>query len=189
MRVPALLLILALTAPATAEPRRIAFWPDTVPMTIQSHVDRAYVLGAGRSLGKFHRVQGSPGFRAAADWLVGELKSRGLADAAVEHLPADGKTRYAQFRSYLGWTASEGRLDEVVPRLRRLGDFATQPVALADYSQDADVSTELAYGCTRVTVLAVKSLNRSCPVSGAAGAGGICSELTKDRWRLSNIRS
>ncbi len=40
-------------------------------MTIQSHVDGAYVLGAVRSLGKFHRVQGSPGFRAAADWLVG----------------------------------------------------------------------------------------------------------------------
>ncbi|HEX8114681.1 MAG TPA: DUF4910 domain-containing protein, partial [Kofleriaceae bacterium] len=143
MRVPALLLTLTLAATATAEPRRIAFWPDTVPMTIQSHVDGAYVLGAVRSLGKFHRVQGSPGFRAAADWLVGELKGRGLADAAVEHLPADGKTRYAHFPGYLGWTASEGRLEEVVPRLRRLGDFATQPVALADYSQDADVSAEL----------------------------------------------
>src|SRR5215470_3806297 len=143
MRAPALLLTLALAATAAAEPRRIAFWPDTVPMTIQSHVDGAYVLGAVRSLGKFHRVQGSPGFRAAADWLVGELKGRGLADAAVEHLPADGKTSYAQFRSYLGWTASEGRLEEVVPKLRRLGDFATQPVALADYSQDADVSAEL----------------------------------------------
>jgi len=114
-----------------------------VPMTIQSHVDGAYVLGAVRSLGKFHRVQGSPGFRAAADWLVGELQGRGLADAAVEHLPADGKTRYGHFRSYLGWTASEGRLEEVVPRLRKLGDFAAQPVALADYSQDADVSAEL----------------------------------------------
>jgi aminopeptidase YwaD len=143
MRVPALLLTLALAAPAAAEPRRIAFWPDTVPVTIQRHVDGAYVLGAVRSLGKFHRVQGSPGFRAAADWLVGELKGRGLADAAVEHLPADGKTRYAQFRSYLGWTATEGRLEEVMPQLRRLGDFATQPVALADYSQDADVSAEL----------------------------------------------
>src|SRR4051812_3025346 len=143
MRVPALLLTLVLAAPAAAEPRRIPFWPDTVPMTIQSHVDGAYVLGAVRSLGKFHRVQGSPGFRAAADWLVGELKARGLADAAVEHLPADGKTRYGHFPSYLGWTASEGRLEEVVPRLRKLGDFQALPVALADYSQDADVSAEL----------------------------------------------
>ncbi len=54
--------------PALAQDRAIAFWPDVVPTTIQSHVDGAYALGTVRTLGKFHRVQGSPGFRAAADW-------------------------------------------------------------------------------------------------------------------------
>lgn len=143
MRVPALLLTLALASSAIAEPRRISFWPDAVPAAIQHHVDGGYVLGAVRSLGKFHRVQGSPGFRAAAEWLAGELTARGLADAAVEHLPADGKTSYGHFRSYLGWNPAEGRLDEIAPARRALADFAREAVALADYSQDADVTAEL----------------------------------------------
>src|SRR5690349_15384371 len=102
MRLVALLaLALALAAPAAAETRRIPFWPDAVPRAIQGRVDGAYIHGAVRALGKHHRVQGSPGFRAAADWLVHELKSAGLADASVESLPADGKTAYAHFKSYL----------------------------------------------------------------------------------------
>src|SRR4051794_40149881 len=104
MRLLAIALVTTFAVPAAAEPRRIPFWPDEVPAAIQHHVDGAYVLGVVRSLGHYHRVQGSPGFRAAAEWLVGELKSAGLGDADVEHLPADGKTSYAHFKSYLGWT-------------------------------------------------------------------------------------
>jgi hypothetical protein len=137
------LLGLALATPAGAETRRIPFWPDAVPRAIQGRVDGAYVLGAVRALGRHHRVQGSPGFRAAADWLARELKGAGLADASVEALPADGKTAYAHFRSYLGWSASEGRLEEVAPTRRVLADFAKEAVALADYSQDADLTAEL----------------------------------------------
>jgi aminopeptidase YwaD len=143
MRILALALTLALATPAAAEPRRIAFWPDAVPQAIQHRVDGAYVLGAVRSLGRYHRVQGSPGFRAAADWLVGELTRAGLGDAKVEHLPADGKTSYAHFKSYLGWNPVAGKLEELGPNRRVLADFAGLPVALADYSQDADVTAEL----------------------------------------------
>jgi len=138
-----LALALALTGSAAAEPRRIAFWPDAVPAAIQKRVDGAYVLGAVRALGRYHRVQGSPGFRAATEWLVGELTGAGLAGAAVEHLPADGKTSYAHFKSYLGWNPAEGRLEELSPERGILADFAKDPVALADYSQDADVTAEL----------------------------------------------
>src|SRR5689334_5622115 len=148
MRIVALLLTLtlaalSLAAPAAAETRRIPFWPDAVPAAIQRRVDGAYVLGAVRALGKHHRVQGSPGFRAAADWLARELASAGLADASVEPLPADGKTAYAHFRSYLGWSPREGRLEELAPARRVLADFAKEAVALADYSQDADVTADL----------------------------------------------
>lgn len=143
MRLVALLLALTLATPAAAEPRRIPFWPDAVPSAIQQRVDGAYILGAVRTLGRHHRVQGSPGLRAAADWLTRELKIAGLADAKVESLPADGKTAYAHFRSYLGWTATEGRLEQLAPSRRVLADFAKEPVALADYSQDADVTAEL----------------------------------------------
>jgi len=141
----ALVWVLASASPAVAEPelRRIAFWPDAVPRAIWDHVDGDDVLDVVRALGAFHRVQGSPGYRAAADWLVGELVRGGFADAAVEALPADGTTRYAHFPSYFGWQASEGRLDEIAPVRRTLADFAHAAVALADYSQDGDVTAEL----------------------------------------------
>ena len=143
MRLLALLLSLTLVTPAVAETRRIPFWPDAVPATIQKHVDGGYVLGAVRALGRYHRVQGSPGFRAATEWLVGELTGGGLADGKVEHLPADGKTSYAHFKSYLGWNPVAGRLEELTPTRHVIADFAKDPVGLADYSQDADVTAEL----------------------------------------------
>jgi aminopeptidase YwaD len=134
---------LLVASAARAEPRRIAFWPDAVPAAIQKHTDGAYVLGVVTALGRYHRVHGSPGFRAAADWLVGELTGGGLADAKVESLPADGKTSYAHFKSYLGWTPLEGRLEVLGAKRRILADFANEPVGLADYSQDADVTAAL----------------------------------------------
>jgi aminopeptidase YwaD len=132
-----------LATPAVAGTRRIPFWPDAVPSVLQKRVDGAYVLGAVRALGRYHRVQGSPGFRAVAEWLRGELTGAGLADASVEHLPLDGKTSYAHFKSYLGWNPVAGRLQELAPGRHVLAEFPDQPVALADYSQDADVTANL----------------------------------------------
>jgi hypothetical protein len=144
MRLVALLAVLALALPhARADERRIPFWPDDVPKAIQARVDGAKVLDAVRALGAFHRVQGSPGFRAAAEWVRGELVAAGLADAAVERFPADGTTRYAHFRSYLGWAPVEAALEEISPAPRVVSQFPALPVALADYSQDADVTAEL----------------------------------------------
>ena len=137
------LALVLLVAPASAETRRIAFWPDAVPAAIAKHTDGTRVLDAVRALGRFHRVQGSAGYRAAADWLVRELATAGLADAKVESFPADGKTSYAHFKSYLGWAPESGRLEQLAPARRVIADFAKEPVALADYSQDADVTAEL----------------------------------------------
>ena len=54
-----------------------------------------------------------------------------------------GQTRYAHFRSYYGWNPVSATLEEVSPRARVIESFPDLPVALADYSQDADVTAEL----------------------------------------------
>ncbi len=128
---------------AAAEDRVIPFWPNAVPAAIHAEVDGGKALETVRDLAKFHRVQGSPGYFAAAEYLKAKLVAAGLADAAIERLPADGKTRYAHFRSYFGWTPLRGRLEEVSPRPALVTSFPELPVALADYSQDASVSAEL----------------------------------------------
>ncbi len=128
---------------AAAEDRAIPFWPDAVPAAIHAEVDGAEALETVRGLSRFHRVQGSPGYFAAAEYLKAKLAAAGLAETRIERFPADGQTRYAHFRSYYGWTPVRARLKEVSPRPRTVTSFPELPVALADYSQDADVSAEL----------------------------------------------
>jgi len=142
-----MLLILALGVMTAAEgavaDREVPFWPDAVTDAIHAEVDGLAALRTVRDLGRFHRVHGSPGFAAAAEMVRGRLAAAGLADAAVERFPADGQTRYAHFRSYLGWDPKDASLDEASPRPRPIARFPDLSVALADYSQDADVTAEL----------------------------------------------
>jgi hypothetical protein len=135
--------LLAAPALAASEESRIPFWPDAVPEAIQARVDGVAALETVRELGRFHRVHGSPGFRAAAEHVRAKAQAAGLAEAAIERFEADGKTRYAHFRSYLGWNPVAATLEEVSPRPRVLARFPDLPTALADYSQDADVTAEL----------------------------------------------
>jgi hypothetical protein len=128
---------------ASAAERRVPFWPDSVPEAIRRSVDGRAALETVRELGRFHRVHGSPGFAAAAEHVRRKAADAGLADAVVERFPADGQTRYAHFRSYYGWQAAGAILEEVAPRRQVLSRFPELPVALADYSQSADVTGEL----------------------------------------------
>jgi len=142
-----MLLILAFgviaVADAAAADRTVPFWPEAVTDAIHAEVDGLAALRTVRDLGRHHRVHGSPGFTAAAELVRERATTAGLTDAVIERLPADGRTRYAHFRSYLGWDPKEATLDEASPRARRIARFPDLPVALADYSQDADVTAEL----------------------------------------------
>ncbi|MCA1582011.1 MAG: DUF4910 domain-containing protein [Acidobacteria bacterium] len=133
---------LAAARAGRAEERVVPFWPNAVPETIRSEVDGNAALETVRELGRFHRVHGSPGYAAAARHMREKALRAGLSNASIEHFPADGKTRYAHFRSYPGWDPVEAVLEETVPS-RVLARFPEVPVALADYSQDADVTAEL----------------------------------------------
>src|SRR6185436_19128413 len=101
----------------------------------------------------------------------------------------------------LGWNASEGRLEELVPVPRVLADFATEPVALADYSQDADVTAELvdvgagaeaaAYGAKNVRGKIVLADGPLAEVHRLAveerGAVGIVSDFPNQRTAWSGM--
>jgi hypothetical protein len=128
---------------ARAEDRVIPFWPNAVPAAIRGEVDGNAALETVREISRFHRVHGSPGYAAAAAALARMCSAAGLADAKIERFPADGKTRYAHFVSYPGWNPVSATLEEVSPAPGVVESFPALPVALADYSQDADVSAEL----------------------------------------------
>ncbi|MEO8504772.1 MAG: M28 family peptidase [Acidobacteriota bacterium] len=100
-------------------------------------------------LSRQHRMRGSHGFHAAAEFIAGELRSYGLSDAAIVEIPADGKIFYGTQRSRRPWDAEFAELWELgrdgdgwVPR-HRLASWDTLPLSLAQDSESADVTAEL----------------------------------------------
>jgi aminopeptidase YwaD len=96
-----------------------------------------------RSLTRLHRVPATLEFDQAAEFVLQRARAYGLADAQSEQFPIDGKTQYGLMRSYLGWRVETGQLWEVRPQHLLLGDWATDPIRLADYSHSADVESAL----------------------------------------------
>jgi hypothetical protein len=96
-----------------------------------------------RYLTRLHRVPATAEFDQAAQFVLQRAREYGLAEVQSEQFPIDGKTPYGLMRSYLGWTVEVGRLWEVRPQHLLLGDWATDPIRLADYSNTADVEAAL----------------------------------------------
>jgi aminopeptidase YwaD len=96
-----------------------------------------------RFLTRLHRVPATAEFDQAAEFILQRAREYGLAEVQSEQFPIDGKTQYGLMRSYLGWRVEAGQLWEVRPRHLLLGDWATDPIRLADYSHTADVEAIL----------------------------------------------
>ena len=96
-----------------------------------------------RYLTRLHRVPATAEFDQAAEFILQRAREYGLAEVQSEQFPIDGKTQYGLMRSYLGWRVEAGQLWEVRPQHLLLGDWATDPIRLADYSHTADVEAAL----------------------------------------------
>ena len=96
-----------------------------------------------RYLTRLHRVPATAEFDQAAQFIFERAREYGLSEVQSEQFPADGKTQYGLMRSYLGWSVEAGQLWEVRPQHLLLGDWATDPIRLADYSHSAEVEAAL----------------------------------------------
>jgi hypothetical protein len=96
-----------------------------------------------RSLTRLHRVPATPEFEQAAAFILMRAKEYGLQDAHAEQFPIDGRIHYGLMRSNLGWRVEAASLWELEPEHMLLGDWATDPIRLADYSHSAEVDTAL----------------------------------------------
>src|SRR5688572_1037440 len=64
-------------------------------------------------LSRQHRMRGSRGFKNAAEFLAGELRSYGIQNVEIAEFPADGKTFYGTQRSRRPWDADFAELWEI----------------------------------------------------------------------------
>lgn len=94
----------------------------------------------------YHRTRASSQFRAAAEHIRDQLQRYGYADARILEYPADGVTMFGTQKSRLAWEAESARLWEVDAqgaRLRRLADWESVPLSLAQDSVSGTVRTTL----------------------------------------------
>ena len=96
-----------------------------------------------RSLTRLHRVPATPEFDQAAEFMLARAKEYGLQDVHAEQFPIDGKIQYGLMRSHMAWHVEAARLWQIQPQHTLLGDWATDPIRLADYSHSADVEAPL----------------------------------------------
>jgi peptidase M28-like protein len=90
--------------------------------------DRA--LESVRTLSRFHRVQASPGYDAAADWLAARIESYGL-EAEIETVAGDGRTRCLGQLMPEGWACTRAVASLVDGGAReRLSDYEAEKLSL-----------------------------------------------------------
>ena len=111
--------------------------------TLRSEVTGAALYDNLRLLTTLHRVPGTAQFDQAASFILSRAKEYGVADAHAEQFPIDGKLHYGLMRSNVAWTVTSASLWQLTPEHTLLGDFATDPIRLADYSHTADLTTTL----------------------------------------------
>jgi len=96
-----------------------------------------------------HRMRASNQFEIATQHIVTRLKHYGLDDVAVLEYAADGETMYGTQKSRPVWNVRFAQLwevrqgDEEQIRVRKLGDWDSMPLTLAQDSLSADVTTSL----------------------------------------------
>jgi hypothetical protein len=88
---------------------------------------------------QYHRIQASPGFRAAAQHVQRVVAALGLP-AEVQSYPADDKTVYWGSPMFQEWEATEATLHLVEPAdmARKLADFSELKTSLIQRSMPAD---------------------------------------------------
>ena len=112
----------------------------TVTESLVERVFRAYSGDRAHShvvaISGFHRIQASPGYRAAADYVARELAAAGL-DVAIRSYPANGAARFWSTPSFLEWDCRSAGLhllnDDTRPA-ETLCDFSAIPTSLIQRS-------------------------------------------------------
>ncbi len=95
-------------------------------------------------LTRFHRIQATPGYRAAAEYVLRQLRSWGL-EAQLLSFPANHQTAYWSFAMFQEWDVEEAALHLVAPEKerRKLADYHQSKLSVIQRSDSFDGEAEL----------------------------------------------
>lgn len=131
--------------PVKAEDNFKTLLPSKILDSIIAHTSGDIAFQHIRRISLFNRLAASEAYHRAAEYVLGQVKKYGLAEAQIEQYPADGKTWYYMFQSFYGWDGESGVVWLTSPGLEKLCDFAEMPACLCRWSNSSHVSGELVY--------------------------------------------
>jgi len=139
---PSILMMSAMVSVAAANPPPLL--PEAGVAALANELSGETAKRNLEGLARFHRQRGSQGFHAAAELVAERARAYGLTDVEILRFPADGKIDYGTQRARQAWDASRGELSQIVDgKSIKIASFDAEPVALAEDSESADVTTEL----------------------------------------------
>ena len=111
--------------------------------TIQQAFSGAAAQHNVAEIARHHRIQASPGHRAAAEWLAGTLQEAGL-EATVERFPANEDARFWMQQSFQEWDCRAATLDWLQEEGdERLCEYRATALAVVQRSASVDGEFEV----------------------------------------------
>ncbi len=116
---------------------------ETLHEELSGELAKEHVIAITRH----HRIQGSRGYRNAAQYVLGKLREYGFSekDAYIESFKSDGIVNYQTWQSPSGWDISSAELRMVEPDTERIVGFPEIAMSVMTYSNTGDVTAELVW--------------------------------------------
>ncbi|UCG87044.1 MAG: hypothetical protein JSW71_00415, partial [Gemmatimonadota bacterium] len=116
---------------------------DLLHESLSGEVAKDHVI----EITRHHRIQGSRGYRDAAQYVLEQLLEAGFEqdDAYIESFPSDGRIEYQTWQSPSGWDVEWAELRMVEPYEQRIVGYPEIAMSLITYSNPADVTAELVW--------------------------------------------
>ena len=104
---------------------------------ITDTIDQDRLYQTVQEVAVHHRIQGSPGYRAAAERLCQKLIRQGI-DAEVLAFPADEDAVFDTYPSFQEWSCRAAWCDMTYPDYRRIADFDRNAISVIQKSVPCD---------------------------------------------------
>jgi hypothetical protein len=119
--------------------------PDEIVKAVADSISGIRAKDYASAISRFHRIQGSPGFLDAVEYVKSVVSN--ISDAEVEmfEYPTDGKIAIGTWQNPFSWEGKEGRLEMVEPEQKLLADFSAEPISLIAHSTSTEIESEVIY--------------------------------------------
>jgi len=139
-------IVLLITAPAGAQEYHQLLDNNTRDLlheVLSGELAKEYTIDISR----FHRIQGSRGYRKSAEYVLGQLRNFGFSekDAYIESSVSDGRTHYQMWQSPSGWDIDAAEIRMIEPYEERIIGYPEVAMSLVTYSNPGDVTAELVW--------------------------------------------